>query len=191
MILSAAATLPLWASIVIAVAAPAVAVAALILGRKQQAATLEQQNAQQARTLDHERQRDDLREVRSVLDDAARALADAENRWRAMFDDPNEELTHSGRPALFQAGHRLEELKLRIAIRFGREHEVTSAFDECADSVLDAGSRPWRERHSNRQVSTSSTRGEGSWTRRRLALVWSLPPRPTEPPRGAPSLARV
>jgi hypothetical protein len=51
MLITAAATLPLWASLVLALAAPAVAVIALIVGKRQQTATLEQQRKQQAEAL--------------------------------------------------------------------------------------------------------------------------------------------
>jgi hypothetical protein len=143
--LAAVSVLPLWASIVLAVASPLVAVVALIVGKQQQdktlehegerqTATLEQERERQTRLLRHERQRDDLREVRSVLDDAARALHEADHRRRDMIRDLDNE---TKREALRRAGVVLDELKERIAIRFGREHEVTKTFAACADAMLE------------------------------------------------------
>ena len=75
MILSAA-TLPLSATIVIAVAPSVVAVIALIVAGKQQ-----------KRTLRQERLRDDLREARSILDDAAKGLANIDDIRRDFIGD--------------------------------------------------------------------------------------------------------
>jgi hypothetical protein len=140
----AASTLPLWASIVITLAAPAVAIVALIIGNKQQAktlnqardqhtATLKQQDDQQGRMLRHERQLDDLREVRSVLDDAAVALAKADDSRRDFIGDYHNK---TKRQAVGEAGKRLDELQPRLAVRFGREHEVATSFARCSDALL-------------------------------------------------------
>jgi hypothetical protein len=121
-LLASVTVLPLWASIVLALASPAVAAVAILIGKHTQDATLRQQQEQLTQqlaqqrdqfeqqlalqreelenqrniqtdqltdqdyqhheTLRHERQRDDLREVRSVLDDAVRALNEADRIHR-------------------------------------------------------------------------------------------------------------
>jgi hypothetical protein len=133
MVVTAAATLPLWASIVLALAAPGVAVIALIVGKQQQAATLRHQAKQHAATLQNERLRDDLGEARGVLDDAARALHDADHKRRAIIGDLDND---AKREALRVAGHRLDEIEQRIGIRFGRGHIVTISFGACAEAML-------------------------------------------------------
>lgn len=141
---AAASTLPLWASIVLAIAAPAVAFVALIIGAKQQANTLQQQRdqlsvnldhdrEQQERMLRHERQRDDLSEVRRVLDDAARALTEADRCHRDIYDDLG---NADKKEALKQAGRKLDEVKQRLAIRFGSDHEVTADMTTCVELSL-------------------------------------------------------
>lgn len=76
MFLAAVTVLPLWASVLLAVASPIVAGIAVAVGL-----------SQQTRTLRHERRRDDLSEVRSVLDDATRALHEADHRRRDIIRD--------------------------------------------------------------------------------------------------------
>ncbi len=155
MLATAAVTLPLWASIVIAVVPLVISALALIGGWRQQAATraqqateqttsLEQQRdqltsnlnhdrEQQARMLEHERRQDDLREARGVLDDAARALHEADHRRRDILGD----ITNpEKREALRLAGLALDQLKERIAIRFGLRHEVTTTFAACANEMV-------------------------------------------------------
>jgi hypothetical protein len=97
----------------LALAAPAVAVIALIIGKQQQTATLRAQSNQHSATLRHERVQEDLREVRGVLDDAAQALHEADHRRRAIIGDLDDE---SKREALRVAGLRLDEIEERIAI---------------------------------------------------------------------------
>jgi hypothetical protein len=134
MLPTAAATLPLWTSILLVLSAPAVAVIALIVGKQQQAATLRQQAKQHAATLQHERLRDDLREARGVLDDAARALHEADHRRRSIIGQLDNE---TKRESLRVAGLTLDEIEERIAIRFGRGHIVTISFGACAEAMLD------------------------------------------------------
>lgn len=177
MLVTAAATLPLGWSIVIAVVPLVISLVALIGGWRQQsaartqqatehsanlegqkeqlAATLDQQKAQltatleqqreqldenlnhdreqQARTLEHERRQDDLREARGVLDDAAIALAEADDRRRDFLGDYG---NRQKRQAVGAIGKRLDELQQRLAIRFGREHEVARSFARCSDALL-------------------------------------------------------
>jgi hypothetical protein len=155
MLVTATATLPLWASIMIAVVPLVISAMALIGGWRQQTAsraqqatehtanlkqqevqltaTLGQQRDQQAQMLEHQRRQDDLRETRGVLDDAARALHSADHRRRAMIND----LDNQGkREALRVAGLALDEIKERLAIRFGREQIVTTTFADCADAIV-------------------------------------------------------
>lgn len=96
--------------------------------------TLDQQREQHAQMLSHERHRDDLSEVRAMLDDAARALNNADHRRRDIIGDIENE---TKRRALGEAGLGLDELKLRVALRFGREHEVTRTWEACADALLE------------------------------------------------------
>jgi hypothetical protein len=79
---------------VIAVASPAVAVAALIVGKYQQTATLRQ-----------ERRSDDLLVARSVLDDAAIALAAADESRRGF-----------GSRRLFHFPPSISALSLRLTV---------------------------------------------------------------------------
>jgi hypothetical protein len=177
MLHTAAATPPLWASIVIAVVPLVISGAALFVGWKQQqatlgqqatqhaatleqqraglAATLEQQKAeltatlnqqrdqlkanlehdreQQARTLEHERRKDDLSEARRVLDDAARAVNEADRCHRDIHDDLGNE---DKKEALKQAGRKLDETTQRLAIRFGLGYEVTADMISCVELSL-------------------------------------------------------
>jgi hypothetical protein len=140
-LLHAVTVVPLWASILLALSSPAVAAIAVWVGKRQTDSTLAQQHQQlkqQAEqvveTLRHERQRDDLSEVRRLLDDAARALAEADRCHRDIYDDLGNE---EKRDALMKAGRELEEIKQRIAIRFGPDHEVTHNIDACADVSLE------------------------------------------------------
>ena len=168
MLTTAAATVPLWASIALAVVPLVISALALRVGWMQQKATLGQQATQhaealkqqhgqlvatialqrnqqteslshdrdqQARTLEHERQQADLRDVRSVLDDAARVLTEADLRHRAIFDDLG---NAEKREALKQAGRNLDVVRQRLAIRFGTDHEVTAAMAKCVDLTLHA-----------------------------------------------------
>ena len=118
-----AATLPLSATIVIAVAPSVVAVVALIVAGKQQ-----------ERTLRHERLRDDLREARSILDDAAKGLANVDDIRRDFIGDYH---NVDKRVWLGEQGKLLDVLRSRIAIRFGRKHELTSTFEECIEAMLE------------------------------------------------------
>jgi hypothetical protein len=153
--------LPLWASIVLVLASPAVAVIVVWVGKRSQDATLgqqreqlEQQRGQQRdqlkqereqheQMLRHQRQRDDLSEVRSVLDDAVRALNEADRCHRDLYDDlGNAEKVE----ALKLAGRKLDEVKQRLAIRFGSDHEVTTTFATCVELSLGvfAAKTHWR-----------------------------------------------
>jgi hypothetical protein len=89
---------------------------------------------QQERTLRHERLRDDLREARSILDDAATGLASVDDIRRDIIGDYHnvDKWTRLGRQ-----GKVLETLRSRIAIRFGREHELTSTYEECIEATLE------------------------------------------------------
>jgi hypothetical protein len=111
-------------AVVLALASPAVAIGAAWLGVHQQRMTLR-----------HERQRDDLSEVRRVLDDASRALHVANRAWRKLLGDPD---TGRMKEEFREAVRAVEEVGQRVAIRFGREHPVTKAFDECVDGMPDA-----------------------------------------------------
>lgn len=150
-----ASTIPLWASIVISVAPIIIAVAALMIGSKQQAKTLQQQRdqltetfkqqreqlsanldherQQQEQLLRHERQQDDLSEVRSVLDDAARALNEADRCHRDIYDDLG---NADKKETLKHAGRTLDEVNQRLAIRFGSDHEVTAEMTTCVGLSL-------------------------------------------------------
>jgi hypothetical protein len=142
---AAATLLPLWASIMIAVVPLAISALALIGGWIQQAATRKQQRdqmtanldhdgEQQVRMLKHERERDDLSEVRKVLDEAARALHIANRGRRQVLG-----LGNSWAVEQFREGVRAaEEVGQRIAIRFGPEHPVTTAFSLCTIDMVDA-----------------------------------------------------
>jgi hypothetical protein len=150
--LGAVTVVPLWTSIVLALASPAVAAVAVSIGKRSTDATLRQQREQldaslaqqreqlrqqaeqQTATLRHERQRDDLSEVRRVLDDAARALAEADRCHRDIYDDLG---NVDKRQALKSAGRTLDEVKQRLAIRFGSEHEVTTDMAACVEVSLE------------------------------------------------------
>src|SRR5947207_15418744 len=84
--------------------------------------------------LRHERRRDDMGDVRTVVDDAARALHEADHRRRDTIRDLD---NPAKREALRRAGSALDELRQRIAIRFGREHVVTTTYGACAEAVLE------------------------------------------------------
>jgi hypothetical protein len=123
MLATATATVPLWVAILLAIASPVVAAIAVAVGLWQQ-----------TRLLRHERRRDDLRETRGVLDDAARALHLADHCRRAIIGDLD---NPEKREALRLAGLALDEIKQRLAIRFGRKHVVTTTCADCADAMLD------------------------------------------------------
>ena len=81
-----------------------------------------------------ERQRDDLSEVRKLLDDAAIALNQSDQIHRDIYDDlgnadKTEQLKHAGR--------KLDEVKQRLAIRLGSEHKLTTAFSSCVELSLE------------------------------------------------------
>jgi CRISPR/Cas system CSM-associated protein Csm2 small subunit len=169
MLVTAATTLPLGWAIVIAVVPLLISALALIGGWKQQsaarteqarehAAALEQQREQltanlshdreqQARMLEHERRQDDLREARGVVDEAARALHEANRAWRKLLGDAD---ARRMKEEFREAVRAVEEVGQRIAIRFGREHPVTKAFNECVDGMPDALDAVDREDEDNR-----------------------------------------
>jgi hypothetical protein len=152
-----ATTLPLWASIVIAVVPLVISLVALVGGWKQQSAsrrqqaaehtanlgqqktqlteTLQHDSTQQAQTLEHQRRQEDLREARSVLDDAARALQQADHRRRALYQDLD---NTKKRKALRVVAVVLDEIIARLKVRFGREHVVTVTFSDCTEAVFEA-----------------------------------------------------
>jgi hypothetical protein len=101
--------------------------------RRQLDSTLAQQRTQQEQMLRHERQRDDLSEVRRVLDDAARALTEADRCHRDIYDDLG---NVDKREALKHAGRTLDEVKQRLAIRFGSDHEGTTDMAACVELSL-------------------------------------------------------
>jgi hypothetical protein len=136
MSLVAVTVVPLWVSIVLALASPCVAAVAVYIGNRQQGASLKQQRQQLeqqadqfAETLRHERQRDDLSEVRSVLDDAALALHEADHRLSDLLGDIDNE---TKREALRLGIRAVDQLNERIAIRFGVSHIVTTTYEACA-----------------------------------------------------------
>jgi hypothetical protein len=81
-----------------------------------------------------ERQRDDLSEVRKLLDDAAIALNQSDRIHRDIYDD----LGNADKTAeLKHAGRKLDEIKQRLAIRLGSEHQLTAAFSSCVELSLE------------------------------------------------------
>jgi hypothetical protein len=160
--LPAVTVVPLWTSIVLALASPLVAAVAVWVGKRsttaavrqqreqldatlaqqrdqlrqqaeQQTASLRHEREQQEQMLRHERHRDDLSEVRRVLDDAARALTQADRYHRDIYDDLG---NLAKREALKNAGRTLDEVEQRLAIRFGSDHEVTRAMAACVELSL-------------------------------------------------------
>jgi hypothetical protein len=107
-------------------------VATTTLQRNQQAESLNHDREQQERLLEHERLRDDMHEARTVLDDATRALHEADHRRRAIIGDIDDD---DKREALRLAGLALDQSKQQIAFRFGRRHPLTTAFERCADTM--------------------------------------------------------
>ena len=78
--------------------------------------------------------RDDLREARSILDDAAKGLAKIDDIRRDFIGDYH---NVDKRVWLGEQGKVLDELRSWVAIRFGRAHELTSTFDECTEAALE------------------------------------------------------
>jgi hypothetical protein len=121
MALAAASVLPLWASIVIAASSSVVAIVAVVVGIYTQ-----------TRTLRHERQRDDLSDVRTVLDAGARALSEADLWWRRVIDDLDNQ---AKRKKLDDAGATVDKVTGQLAVRFSRQHDVTTTFEACASEL--------------------------------------------------------
>jgi hypothetical protein len=121
-VLVAAVTEPLWTSVAVSLAPVIVALAALGVGAKQQNKTLRQQC-----------RHDDLAEARRVLDDAARALHNADKYRLDLIGAYHDK---AKRQALSAAGTELDEMTARIEIRFGREHRVTKTFSASTEAVL-------------------------------------------------------
>jgi hypothetical protein len=121
-VLVVAVTEPLWTSITVSLAPVVVALVALWVGAKQQNKTLRQQS-----------RHDDLAEARTVLDDAARALHEADKHRRDLIGAYHDK---AKRQALAAAGSELDEMTARIEIRFGREHLVTKTFSASVEAVL-------------------------------------------------------
>ncbi|HEX3688167.1 MAG TPA: toll/interleukin-1 receptor domain-containing protein [Solirubrobacteraceae bacterium] len=94
------------------------------------------------------RQRDGQRDVGALLDDAAVALSGSDQIHRDIYDDlGNADKTEQ----LKQAGRKLDEIKQRLAIRFGSEHKLTTAFSSCVELSLEVfgAATHWRlEDHS-------------------------------------------
>ncbi len=102
-----------------------------------------------------ERQREDLREVRQLLDEAAIALNRSDQIHRDIYDDlGNAEKTEQ----LKQAGRRLDVLKGRLAIRLGSEHELTTAFSSCVELSLKVFGATTNWRLEDRSYATGTAR---------------------------------
>ena len=130
-----------WETVVIAVAANLVAVAAIVYGQKQHRASLDQQ-----------RRLEDLANVRDVLDETAAhlhvvatSLDQVRLRLTTMglgfFEDKEGTERPEGMELLRQlsrAGDDLDVLRARLAVRFGEPHEVVVKITEVDDAVLAA-----------------------------------------------------
>jgi TIR domain len=80
-----------------------------------------------------QRQRDDLGDLRKLLDEAAIALNQSDRIHRDIYDDlGNANKTEE----LKQVGRKLDEVKQRLAIRLGSEHKLTTAFSSCVELSL-------------------------------------------------------
>jgi hypothetical protein len=115
--------------------------------------------------LRHERQRDDLSEVRSCLDDATRALNEADRCHRDLHGDLG---NHDKIVALMNAGRRLDEVKHRLAIRFGSDHEVTTAMTVCVELSLKVYTATTQRRlgeraYARKQGKLATTEFEPAW----------------------------
>jgi hypothetical protein len=102
-----------------------------------------------------ERQRDDLIEVRRLLDDAAIALNRSDQIHRDIYDDlGNADKTEQ----LKQAGRRLDEVKQRLAIRLGSEHQLTTAFSTCVELSLEVFGATLQWRLQDRSYATATAK---------------------------------
>jgi hypothetical protein len=102
-----------------------------------------------------ERRRDDLSEVRKLLDDAAIALNQSDRIHRDIYDDlGNAAKTEE----LKQAGRKLDEVKQRLAIRLGSEHQLTTAFSSCAELSLEVFGATTHWRLEDRSYATAKAK---------------------------------
>lgn len=102
-----------------------------------------------------QRQRDDLRDLRKLLDDAAIALNQSDRIHRDIYDDlGNADKTEE----LKQAGRKLDEIKQRLAIRLGSEHKLTTAFSSCAELSLQVFGATTHWRLEDRDHATSTAK---------------------------------
>lgn len=120
--LAIATTQPLWTSIALSLAPVVVALIAIVLGAKQQ-----------AKTLNEQRRQEDLRAARDLLDEAARGLSDADHRRRGLIRNLDDDYAAA---SLNDSGKTLDEPDARLAIHFGRGHQVRVTFHECVEAVL-------------------------------------------------------
>jgi hypothetical protein len=108
-------------------------------------------NAEQQRL---ERRRDDLIEVRKLLDAAAIALNQSDRIHRDIYDDlgnadKTEQLKHAGR--------KLDEVRQRLTIRLGTQHQLTTAFASCVELSLEVfgATTHWRLEDRNYATATA------------------------------------
>lgn len=152
MLTTAAATLPLWTSIVLALASPAVAAFAVWIGKRTQDATLSEQRDQLTANLDHDHAMRRREEILALIADATTLgsrrmyVTDrAKDAWqRALtWDDPNTQVIERERVVV------VEELRNawgRINVRFRPGSPVQRCFDDWRDT-LDAYSSQVRFCH--------------------------------------------
>jgi hypothetical protein len=134
------------AATAIAIAAPnAVAATAIIVGWLQHGKALETQRELADAGFDNQRNLADLDNVRIALDDAAVTL----NRVAYALDSVRLNLTQFGAGFLEEAqgaatydelkvaGQDLDVLTERLAVRFGRDHEIVVAFTAASEATLE------------------------------------------------------
>ena len=98
---------------------------------------------QQRRGFRHDREMADLEAVRRVLDDAAIALHEADyargDVKRAHIRDGRKLLERGGEfvKRLGERGRALDELRERLTIRFGADHEIVDTFRAADDALLE------------------------------------------------------
>jgi hypothetical protein len=68
-----------------------------------------------------------------LLDDAARALNEADRCHRDIYDDLG---SAEKKKALMHAGRAMEEMEQRLAIRFGSEYEIRVDMAACIEYTL-------------------------------------------------------
>ena len=130
----AAATAPVWLTVVLATPPSVIAIVAIVVGQRQQAATLTHERDQQRERLEYERQLADLDEIRTLLDECARTVYAASSAIRDIFIRGRED--QSVAALLEQHVQAVLEVQQRLTIRFGVEDELVDALEVCIDALL-------------------------------------------------------